>query len=231
MADTADQPRSARERILETAGTLFYRSGFGAVGIDTIIAQSGVAKMTLYRHFPSKDALIVAYLERANELFWGWYEESVAVAGKPEAQLEALFEGIGAMVRSPQCLGCTFQTAAAEFPTLTHPGHSAALAHKQAVHARLRDLTVGAGLRDPETLADHLALLIDGAWAAVRMYGPDNPARDVAAAARALIAAHQPAPTRKPRGASATTQQEHNEQSSGKPPARADRLPDQPASS
>lgn len=60
----------ARERVLETAGGLFYRYGFRAVGIDTVIAKSGVAKMTLYKHFPSKDALIAAYLERSNEAFW-----------------------------------------------------------------------------------------------------------------------------------------------------------------
>jgi AcrR family transcriptional regulator len=75
---TADLPRrSARGQILTTAARLFYRHGVRAVGIDTIIAASGVAKMTLYRHFPSKDDLVVAFLERTHAEFWAWLEEAI----------------------------------------------------------------------------------------------------------------------------------------------------------
>jgi AcrR family transcriptional regulator len=181
----------ARERVLETATRLFLRHGFRAVGVDTIVAEAGVAKMTLYAHFPSKDDLIAAYLERANEQFWAWLEGAAAGVDDPRRKLVAMFEAVGKLADSPQCLGCTFQGTAAEFPDPEHPGHRVAIAHKQAVRARLRDLAEHAGLGGPDELADQLLLLMDGAWVAARMFGPDNPAAQVAAAAQALIDAHE----------------------------------------
>jgi AcrR family transcriptional regulator len=190
MRQAATEPRpAARERILEAATRLFLRDGFRAVGIDTIIAEAGVAKMTLYAHFPSKDDLIVAYLERANEQFWAWLDGASAAVDDPKAKLAAIFDAVGELANSPRCLGCTFQGTAAEFPDPEHPGHRVALAHKQAVRARLGTLAEHAGLRQPEDLADQLLLLMDGAWVAARMFGPHNPAVQVAAAARALIEA------------------------------------------
>jgi AcrR family transcriptional regulator len=165
---------AARERILEAAACLFYEDGIHAVGVDTIIAESGVAKMTLYRHFPSKDDLIAAYLERANERFWSWLEGEMAQAP----------------VTSPSCRGCGFQGAAAEFPEAAHPAHKVALAHKHQVLERFSALGREAKLRSPEGLAEQLLLLMDGAWVAARMFGPKNPAARVAEAAQALIDAH-----------------------------------------
>jgi AcrR family transcriptional regulator len=187
----ADDPRSARHKILEVANKRFYRDGFRAVGIDTIIAESGVAKMTLYRHFPSKDDLIVAYLEEANQQFWAWFEAALG-QGSPREQLVALFEGVQRLAASPTCYGCTFQQAAADFPSLDHPGHQVALAHKQAVLARLGVLAAAAGASDPDGLAAQLLLLMDGAFVATRMFGPDNHAAHVAQAAAALIAVQLP---------------------------------------
>ena len=181
---------SARERILETAGRLFYRDGFHAVGVDAIIAESGVAKMTLYRHFPSKDALIAAHLERSNGRFWEWLEGALSGLTDPRARLLGVFRALEKLAAAPQCLGCTFQGAAAEFPELAHPGHRAAVAHKRQVLRRFAAAARDAGLRDPEGLARQLLLLMDGAWVAARMFGPGNPARGVARAAEALIDAH-----------------------------------------
>ena len=179
--------RSARDRILDTASDLFYRDGYHAVGIDTIVERSGVAKMTLYRHFPSKDALIAGYLERANAEFWEWFESKTAAVDDPQEKLVAAFRATAALATSPQCLGCTFQAAASEFPELDHPGHDVALAHKRRVLDRLAELANDAGLADPEGLATQLLLLMDGAWVAARMFGPDNHAASVADAARVLI--------------------------------------------
>lgn len=188
MNGTSDSP--ARERIIETAGRLFYRDGFHAVGIDTIIAEAGVAKMTLYRHFPSKDDLIAAYLERSNRGVMDWLEDAVARVDDPRAKLVAAFEAVTKLATSPRCLGCTFQAAASEFPDPDHPGHRVALAHKRAVLERFAGLAREAHLHDPEGLAAQLLLLMDGAWVAARMFGPDNHARSAAAAARSLIDAH-----------------------------------------
>jgi AcrR family transcriptional regulator len=188
-----DDRRSARQKILDTAGARFYREGFRAVGIDTIIAESGVAKMTLYRHFPSKDDLIVAYLEESNRKFWAWFEAALG-QGSPRSQLLALFEGVQRLAASPICYGCTFQHAASDFPTHDHPGRRVALAHKQAVLARLRELAAAAGAPDPDGLAPQLLLLMDGAFVAARMFGPNNHAAQVAQAAATLIAAQLPQP-------------------------------------
>jgi AcrR family transcriptional regulator len=188
MNGTPELP--ARERILETAGRLFYRDGFHAVGIDTVIAEAGVAKMTLYRHFPSKDELIAAYLERSNREVMDWLEDAVARVDDPRAKLVAAFDAVTKLATSPRCLGCTFQAAAAEFPDPDHPGHRVALAHKRAILERFGSLAREAGLRDPDGLAAQLLLLMDGAWVAARMFGPDNHARSAAAGARALIGTH-----------------------------------------
>jgi AcrR family transcriptional regulator len=182
--------RSARDRILDTATELFYRDGYHAVGIDTIVEQSGVAKMTLYRHYPSKDELIAAYLERSNEAFWAWLEPEIAAVDDPTAKLIRAFEATAELATSPRCLGCTFQAAASEFPEAAHPGHRVAMDHKRRVLARLTELGHAAGLRDPGGLADQLLLLMDGAWVAARMFGPDNHAGSIVEAARTLIDAH-----------------------------------------
>jgi AcrR family transcriptional regulator len=181
---------SARRRILDAAATLFDAHGFHAVGVDLVIEQAGVAKTTLYRHFPSKDDLIVAYLQDANARFWSWFESALDRETPARDQLVDLFDAVGKLATARACLGCTFQVTAAEFPDADHPGHAAALVHKQAVRHRLRDLAVDAGVADPSTLADGLLLLMDGAFAAARMYHRSSPATHVADAARALIDAH-----------------------------------------
>jgi AcrR family transcriptional regulator len=179
--------RDARQHILDVAAQRFYAEGFRAVGVDTLVEASGVAKMTLYRHFPSKDHLILAYLQRANEQYWHWFERAIEGVGDARAQLTALFESTAQLVTSPQCLGCTFQVAAAEFPDPQHPAHALSLEHKNAVRQRLCELARAAGAAQPELLGDHLALLLDGVWAAVRMYGTENHGRHAASAAKTLI--------------------------------------------
>src|SRR5215469_12425279 len=93
----AEEKKPARQRILDTASGMFYRDGVRAVGIDAIIARSGVAKMSLYRNFPSKDALVTAWLEDRNAFFWRrWDDAEAAGGGQPRAQLEAVLDMIAA---------------------------------------------------------------------------------------------------------------------------------------
>lgn len=191
MARRELEPKSARERILETAGRLFYRDGFLAVGIDLIIAESGVAKMTLYRHFASKEELVVAYLEEANQKFWAWMEAEMAGAEGPQAKILAIFQAVQKVATSPECLGCSFQGAALEFPGIDHAAHQVAIKHKDEVRRRIGALAAEAGLKAPEVLANQLLLLMDGAWTASRMYGPQNAAADLVPAVRVLLTAHQ----------------------------------------
>lgn len=191
MSVTKEEKKpSAREAILETAAELFFREGYRATGVDTIIKQAGVAKMTLYRHFATKDDLIVAYLQDTNDKFWAWFDEATSqTKDQPAAQLTAFFRALQKLVTTPQCYGCPFLNAIVDFPERDHPGHRTALEHKQTVRSRFRELARQAGARTPDVLADHLLLLMDGAFMAVRMFGNANPAANVAEAAESLIKA------------------------------------------
>jgi AcrR family transcriptional regulator len=175
-----DRKPSTREQILDTAARLFFQNGYRAIGIDTIVAESGVAKMTLYRHFPSKDALIAAYLDDVNVQYWRWFEGAVeSKPDQPREQLLAVFRALQILVTTPTCYGCPFLMAATEFPDHDHPGRRIALANKEAVRARLLALCEQAGAQNAQQLADTLFLLMDGAFMAVRMFGADNPAAHV----------------------------------------------------
>ncbi len=176
-----------RQRLLDTAAELFYRDGFRAVGVDTLCTASGVGKMTLYRHFPGKDDLIAAYLAESDRAFWRWFEGATAEAAAPRDKITAFFRALEGLVAQPACHGCPFLNAAVDFPDPAHPGHQAALAHKNAVRGRFRELAEAAGCAEPAKLADQLLLLMDGAFMAVRLFGADNPAAQVADAAQNLL--------------------------------------------
>jgi len=160
---------TARSRILDTATRLFYAHGLRAVGVDTIIAESGVAKATFYKHFPAKDDLIAAYLDVVDEMWTGQLHRAAEAAGPaPADQLVGLFDALGSACRRDGYRGCGFINAAAE----TTPGtvaHDRTVAHKRKVLAWLRDLSEDAGAQPPERLARSLALLLDGALSNVAL--------------------------------------------------------------
>lgn len=186
----AQETKPARQRILDTASEMFYRDGIRAVGIDAIIARSGVAKMSLYRNFPSKAALVTAWLEDRNGFFWKrWNKAEASRAGDPRGQLDAVLDMIAATASHPKWRGCPFLNTGTEFPEPDHPARAVILAHKRAVRERLRVLADAAGARDPDLLAQQLQLLIDGAYAIGQSLGPRGPVKTVAGAGRALIAA------------------------------------------
>jgi len=180
-----------RERILEVADELFYRDGIHVTGVDTIIAKSGVAKTTLYRYFPSKDDLVVAYLERRNKRFWTLFEEVVAQhPDNPKAQLLAIFAWLEELMAKPECYGCPFIITTTEFPKLDHPGHQVAIAHKQKVRDRFTELAQKAGATSPKELGTNLLLLLDGAFVGRRLFGLGSVGRSLTSAATTLIQAH-----------------------------------------
>jgi AcrR family transcriptional regulator len=186
----AEERAPVRQRILDTASEMFYRDGVRAVGIDAIIARSGVAKMSLYRNFPSKDALVTAWLEDRDAFFWRRWERAEATrAGDPHGQLEAILDMVAVTVSHPKWRGCPFLNTGTEFPEPDHPARAVILANKRAVRKQLQALTMAAGARDPALLAQQLQLLIDGAYAIGQSLGPSGPAKTVAGAGRALIAA------------------------------------------
>ena len=176
-----------KDKVFQTAARLFYQNGYRAIGVDTLAAESGIGKMTLYRHYPSKDDLIVAYLKDSNELFWSNFEQITEGAPTAREKLLAFFESLQNYVKTPACYGCPFLNVATEYPETDYAGHEVALEHKQSVRARFRQLAKQAGAKKPEILADQLFLLMDGTYMASRMFGTKNPAAHVTEAARILI--------------------------------------------
>ena len=156
---------SARDRLIGTAIELFYQEGIRAIGIDTVIARSGVSKSSLYRTFASKDDLIAAFAEEQNRRFWQWWDEITnRYAGAPRKQIEALFDGIADLIANPRFRGCPFINLATEFPDRQHRGTAIACSNKREMGKRLRLLARALGARDPAKLGDQLSLLIDGAF-------------------------------------------------------------------
>lgn len=180
-----------KDILFETAARLFYRHGYRAVGVDTIAAEAGIGKMTLYRHYPSKDDLIAAYLLDSDRVFWRQFEQITAAAPTPRDKLLAFFVALQEYVTSPACYGCPFLNVTSEYPEAAHPGHQIAAAHKQAVRDRFHQLADAAGARRPAALADSLLLLMDGAYMAARVFGSssDSPAAHLAETAQQIVAA------------------------------------------
>ncbi|KAF7598499.1 MAG: TetR family transcriptional regulator [Candidatus Dactylopiibacterium carminicum] len=166
----------AQTQILEAADTLFYREGARAVGVDAVVKLAGLNKMSLYRQFESKDALLLHYLERRAQRFWGYFEASVARhPGQPREQLLQFFRDLATRATHPSYRGCPFVNIAAEFPDPTHPARLAVATNKTQLMERLRALAREADSPAPERLASGLALLIEGTYAASQTYPPGHP--------------------------------------------------------
>ncbi|QJE96268.1 TetR/AcrR family transcriptional regulator [Luteolibacter luteus] len=183
-----DRALSKRELLLDAAWRLFYRDGFHAVGIDTVLAEAGVAKMTLYNHFPSKEDLIVAVLERRAEQFEGSLAAAVEAAGSsPMKRLMAVFDWHAEWLRSPEFNGCAFIKAVAEYPQGDAKPHQVAAAHKQRIYQLLESLLREIGVPRSAVIARQLELLIEGAIVSAHVYGRAEAAGGAKAAARSLL--------------------------------------------
>ncbi len=177
-----------RAHLMATAQLLFYRDGYRIVGIDRLLAEAGVAKMTLYHHFPSKDDLIVAVVESQDTAVRAGLEAAITAAGSsPVRRLLAVFDWLAAWFKTDDFRGCGFIRAMSEFPDPDHPVHRAAWRHKEAVNVRLRELATEAGARHPAELANALSLLIDGAILAAHATGSATSAATAKATAAGLL--------------------------------------------
>ena len=184
-AETPD----VRQRILDTASTLFYERGVRAVGVDLVVDESGVAKTSLYRHFRTKDDLIVAFLEREDVEFWDqWDDVAARHAGDPAGEIEAHMRWIGKRLARANYRGCPQINVAAEFAEADHPARGVAKRHMQAMRARLAALARELGVARPNDLAAQLGLLVNGAFVSASMLAPDEATRVLLASARALLA-------------------------------------------
>jgi AcrR family transcriptional regulator len=187
------RPSAARDRILATAARLFYANGVRGTGVDAVVSASGVAKATLYAHFPTKADLVLAYLADVDAAWQGKLRAAAAAAGpEPRDQLVGLFDAMRVACSRDGFRGCAFINTAAE----SEPGgpvHQATAAHKRAVRDWVRGLAEQAGARDPDGLARSLTLLVDGALAAGALEpGGTEAAHAAQETARLLVAAACP---------------------------------------
>lgn len=190
MSKTTTKKSDARLRIVETAERLFYAEGVRTVGIDRIIAESEVAKMTLYNHFSSKDDLILAVMQYREQKFDGmfekWMERHIS---KGLDRLEAFFAALKDWFQSPGFRGCMFINALVELADSKHPASKFSAAHKERFHELLRQIVEGtAGAKAAESLSPAIALLVEGAIVTAVMEQSSKPAEVARDAALALVA-------------------------------------------
>ncbi len=187
MSNVGSPPPSARERILVTAAAMFETNGVIGTGINAIIARSEVAKDTLYKHFSTKDDLVVEVVRRRDRHWCDRLRNSVErAATDPHGRLLAVFEFVDTELREPAYRGSVFLAASSDYPDVNHPVRQACIEHKTRVRDYLMELARDAGLADPETVAFQLLLLIDGAICA-RSMQDDRKAGERAKQAAAIL--------------------------------------------
>jgi AcrR family transcriptional regulator len=178
----ASDRTAMQERILEMADRLFYGQGIRAVGVDTIAAEIGISKRTLYNYFPSKDDLIVAYLSRR-------LQPAPPSDLPPLQQILGSFDRLERTFASGVFRGCPFVNAVAELKEPAHAANKIAFTFKEQRRTWFRDLLVRLDVGDPDTLALQLQLLVDGAIAAAMVRGDPKVAGTARKAACVLLAA------------------------------------------
>lgn len=155
-----------RQRLIDAATKRFYRDGFRNVGIDQVLADVGISKTAFYKHFESKEDLMLAVLEDHDLWMQDTFRKMVHERGGPNPvdQLRSLFEVVETIIESADFQGCIFVNVSMEFPLLHEPAHQAAAASKQAMEEIVHDLAVQAGVADPRALARELCLVMEGAY-------------------------------------------------------------------
>jgi AcrR family transcriptional regulator len=180
-----------RERLLAVAADLFYRHGIRAVGVEAIAEAAGTNKMTLYRHFTSKDELVAEYLRQTAKLADAcWDRLEQAHPGDARAQLRAWLAEMADHLANTDERGCALANAAVELPEKDHPARRVIEEFKIAQRTRLIRLCRAAGLSEPDMLADELHLLLEGARVTSQSVGADGLGARLVRMGEAMIAAH-----------------------------------------
>lgn len=181
---------SRRDDLVRTAVELFRRNGYHATGIEKILTVSGVSKPTLYRHFPSKDALIIAALRQWDVASRGWLRgEMERRAATPRGRVLALFDALADWFEEPGFQGCMFINATVEFAEQDNPIHQAAAEHKRLFADHVRAEVAAAGADDPGEITDQLMILMEGAIVTAHTGGRGDAARRARKMADAILAA------------------------------------------
>jgi len=182
---------TTRQRLIEAALQRFYRDGFRNVGIDQVLADVGISKTAFYKHFESKDDLMLAVLQMKNV----WLQDLLREVAcrrdgrNPAEQLRSLFDVVEQTIASDNYKGCIFVNVAMEFPLLHEPAHQAAAEHKRAIEAIVRELAAQAGVDDPTAMAQELCLIMEGAYVTRQVTGDPQTIEIARRVAEAAIAA------------------------------------------
>jgi len=184
-----------RQRLIDVGVQRFYRDGFRNVGIDQILNEVGISKTAFYKHFESKEDLMLAALEdnncRVQEMFRGLMRELGGASAV--GQLNALMDVVERIVDTEGFQGCIFVNAAIEFPLAHEPAHLAAARSKQAIEELVCEVAMQAGAADPRILAKELCLIMEGAYVTRHVTG-DKQAAEIARRVARLVIADQCAP-------------------------------------
>lgn len=183
-----DSAPDVRERILDTASRLFYERGVRAVGVDLVVLEAAVAKTSLYRYFPTKDDLIVAFLEREDLDFWAtWDGVAARFPDDPAGELDAHMRWIGERLARSNYRGCPQINVAAEFAEQDHPARLVSQRHMVALRGRLLDIARRLNVPRPDLLAAQLAVLVNGAFVSSGLLAADEATDVLRAALKSLL--------------------------------------------
>jgi AcrR family transcriptional regulator len=185
-------PVRARERLLDTAEELFYTEGIRAVGIERLVEESGIGRASFYRHFPSKEELVVAVLRQRDAAWREWLESAVETRQlDPESRPLAVFDALAERFRRRDFRGCAFINTIVETADPTSAAHRVADEHKRKLTAYVAGLLADAGYRDHKVLAGQLVLLMDGALVTALREQSASAAERAKSTAAALLASAQ----------------------------------------
>jgi AcrR family transcriptional regulator len=220
------ETKLARDKVFAVAADLFYRKGIHAVGVEEIVREAGVAKISLYRNFASKDDLVIAYLEdRSNVFLRDWDDAFDRFHDDPRAQLRAIMTHVAERTTLDGYRGCPFINFCAEFPDASHRGRGVAQATMRALRERFLRVAKALDVPEPQRLADSLLLLLEGAYGISQTLGggPEGAGRSIVWASEMLVeaqlAAARPKASKRDRPAGAAS----------KSPARPRREPRRPS--
>ncbi len=180
---------ATRQKLIDSAGERFYRDGFRDVGLDQILGDVGISKTAFYKHFESKEDLMLAVVREQDQWVRDHFRSIVVEQGgdDPRARLLAIFDVVEGIVRRQDFRGCLFVNVALEFPLAHDPAHEAAAENKRAMQAIIAELACDAGADDPVDLARELMLLIEGAYVTRQVVGDEDAAAVARRAGEMLI--------------------------------------------
>jgi len=184
---------SKRDELVQRALKTFYQGGFHAIGMDKLAKETGVSKTAIYKHFRTKEDLILATLRLRDEQFRNWLMRRVsALASEPRAQLLAIFDALGEWFDEVEFRSCMFVKASSEYQDRSHPIHVTAAEHKRLLLIYFTELARNAGAKDAESLARELLIIKEGAIVLAHLFEPGEVANDARRAALRIIEAELP---------------------------------------